>query len=93
MRSVPSRRNEPSAPRRMCSGRLSSSPVCLPSPSNVEAELRGDDDLVADRRERLTDDLLVDERAVHLGGVEEGDAAVDGGADERDALLAGRHGQ
>src|SRR5580692_1483991 len=27
------------------------------------------------------------------GGVEEGDAAVDGGADERDALLAGGHGQ
>ena len=58
-----------------------------------EAELRGDDDLVAYRRERLTDDLLVDERAVHLSGVEEGYAAVDGGADERDALLPGGHGQ
>src|SRR5271165_2674314 len=58
-----------------------------------EAELRGDDDLVAYWRERLADDLLVGERAVHLSGVEEGDAPVDGGADERDALLAGGNGQ
>ena len=58
-----------------------------------EAELRGDDDLGAYRRERLTDDLLVGERAVHLSGVEEGDAPVDGGTDERNALLTGGHGQ
>ncbi len=42
---------------------------------DVEAEIGGDDDLVADRCERRADDLLVAERAVHLGGVEEGDAA------------------
>ena len=53
----------------------------------VEAELGGDHDLVADRRERLADQLLVRERAVGLGGVEEGDAALDGGADQRDHLL------
>ena len=33
------------------------------------------------------------ERAVHLSGVEEGDAPVDGGADQRNALLGGGHGQ
>ena len=45
----------------------------------VEPELRRDHDLVADRLERLADELLVGERAVDLGGVEERDAAVDGG--------------
>ena len=58
-----------------------------------EAELRGDDDLVAYRCERRTDDLLVGERAVHLGGIEKGDAPVHGRADERDAFRAGGHGQ
>ena len=53
----------------------------------VEPELRRDHDLVADRLERLADELLVGERAVDLRGVEEGDAAVDGGADQRDHLL------
>jgi len=55
-----------------------------------EAELRGDDNPLAYRRKRFTDDLLVGERAVHLSGVEQGDTPVDGGADERDALLPGR---
>ena len=57
---------------------------------NFEAELGGDHDLVAERRERLADQLLVGERAVDLGGVEEGDAALDGGADQRDRLPACR---
>ena len=52
-----------------------------------EPELGGDHHLVADRRQGLADELLVGERAVHLGGVEEGDAEVDGGADEGDAVL------
>ena len=52
-----------------------------------EPELGGDHDLVADRSQRLADELLVGERPVDLGGVEEGDAEVDGGADERDAVL------
>ena len=56
----------------------------------VEAELGGDDDLVAHRLERLADELLVVERAVDLGGVEERDAAVDGRAHEVDHLRARR---
>jgi hypothetical protein len=42
-----------------------------------EAELRRDDDLVADRRQRLADYLLVLVRTVNLGRVEERDAVVD----------------
>ena len=49
-----------------------------------EAELRRDDDLVADRRESLPDDLLVLERSVDLGRVEERDAVVDRLAQEGD---------
>ena len=37
--------------------------------------------------ERLADELFVRERAVDLGGVEEGDAALDGRADQRDRIL------
>ena len=33
------------------------------------------------------DELLVDERAVDLGGIEERDAVVHGGVDQRDHLL------
>ena len=40
--------------------------------------------------QRLADHLLVGERAIDLGGVEEGDAALDRRADQRDALLLGR---
>ena len=54
---------------------------------DIEAELAGDHDPVADRRKSFTDQLLVRERPVDLGGVEEGDAVVDGRADERDSLL------
>ena len=53
-----------------------------------KAELGGDDHLVAKRRQRLADHLLVDERAVGFGGVEEGDAAFEGGADQGDRLMA-----
>jgi hypothetical protein len=52
----------------------------------AEAELGGNDDLVAYRRQGLADQGLVGERAVDLGGVEERDAAVDGGADQGDAV-------
>ena len=40
----------------------------------LEAELGGDHHLVADRLQRLADHLLVRERAIDLGGVEEGHA-------------------
>ena len=60
----------------------------------LEAELGGDHHLVAERRERFADQLLVRERAVDLGGVEERDAALDGRADQRDhLLLVGRPGR
>ena len=41
-----------------------------------EAELRRDDDLIAHRAERFTDEFLVHEWPVHLGRVEEGEARV-----------------
>ena len=56
----------------------------------LEAELRRDDDLIANRPERFADELFVRERAVGFGRVEERDARVDGRADERDAVLATR---
>ena len=52
-----------------------------------EPELGGDDDLFAHRCQGLADQLFVGERAVHLSGVEEGDAEVDRSADESDAVL------
>ena len=42
---------------------------------------------VADRRESLADELLVGERAIDFGGVEEGHASLDRRPDERDHLL------
>ena len=47
---------------------------------DVPAEFGGDHHLTPVRRERLADEFLVGVRTVDLGGVEEGDAAVDGGA-------------
>jgi len=54
---------------------------------DVEAELRSDDDLVADPGEGLAEEFLVDEGTVELGRVEEGDAAFDRGADDADHLV------
>ena len=48
----------------------------------LEAELRGDDDLAAKRLERFADQPLVGERAVDLGRVEERHAPLDGRAHE-----------
>jgi hypothetical protein len=42
----------------------------------VEAELRGDHDLVANRGERVADELLVGERPICLRGVEKRDTTV-----------------
>ncbi len=53
---------------------------------DVEAELGGDDDLIADRLESFADQLLVRERTVGLGGVEECDAAIMRVVDELDHL-------
>ena len=84
MWSVPSRRSEPSTASRMCSGRLSTPDRSAPS-SMLEAELGGDDDLVAPALERPAQQLLVGEGAVHLGRVEEGHAQLDGAVDGGDA--------
>src|SRR6266702_2978257 len=50
-------------------------PAPLAGRRDVEAELRGDDDLIAKRRCGLAEDLFAEERAVDLGGVEERDPA------------------
>ena len=50
--------------------------------AEIETELGGDHDFVAIGSERFADELFVEERAVDFGGVEEGDAAVEGGVEE-----------
>jgi hypothetical protein len=67
----------------MRSGRLSRPSCCI---AVAEAELGGDDDRVAERRQRFPDDLFVD-GAIGFGGIEEGDAALDGA---RMSLMASR---
>jgi hypothetical protein len=54
---------------------------------NLEAELGGNDDPVADRDQCLTDQLFIREWAVHFSRVEEGDAVIHRRTDERDAVL------
>ena len=61
-------------------------PYLLPA-LDLEAELGGDHHPVADGGEGLADQFLVRERTVHLGGVEERDPEIDGGADEPDPGL------
>ncbi len=53
-----------------------------------ESELGGDHHPVPEGCEGLTDELLVGEGAVDLGGVEERDAELDGGADDLDSFLS-----
>ena len=55
--------------------------------AGFKTELRGDHDLVAEGRQGLAHQFLVRERTVGLGGVEEGDAALEGRPDQRDRLL------
>ena len=47
-----------------------------------------DDDLVAERRERFADKLLVRIGAIHFGRVEKRDASLEGGAKDLDALIS-----
>src|SRR6202035_5778565 len=54
---------------------------------NFEAELGGDHDLFTEGSEGFADEFFVCERSVDFGGVEEGDAAFDGGSNQRDAFL------
>ena len=67
----------------MRSGRLSNPLV----PSNLEAELRSDGNLVADRCEGLAYQFLVDIRTVDFRRVEERDAPLVGLANLTDALV------
>ena len=83
--SVRSRFSEASTLRLIVSGAAVDA-VALPV-FQVEAELRRDHDLVADRLERLAHELLVRERPVHLGGVEERHPAFDRGAHHGDHLV------
>jgi hypothetical protein len=51
---------------------------------DADPELGGDHNLIADRGEGFPDQLFVPERAVGLGGVEEGDAKIHGLAEQSD---------
>lgn len=53
-----------------------------------EAELGGDHQLVAVRRQGLAEQVFIGVRAVHFGGVEEGHAAFNGRVQQGDALAA-----
>ncbi len=55
--------------------------------AEVEPELGGDHHLLADGSESFAHEFLVRERAIHFGSVEEGDAALHGGPEQRDHLL------
>jgi hypothetical protein len=48
----------------------------------VEAELRGDHHLIPEGSKRFANEFLIGERAVDLGGVEEGDPAFEGRPDD-----------
>ena len=84
---MPSRRSEPSTACADALGTAGDSAVLARLGIDVEAELGGDHDPVAHRPKRFADHLLVDEGAVDLGRVEEGDAALDRGADQPDAVF------
>ena len=92
MRSVCSRLSEASATSLMCSGRLFRPAVLARCASMSKPNLVAITTWSRNGRERLAHQLLVRERAVDLGGVEEGDAALDGRADQRDHLLLVRGG-
>jgi hypothetical protein len=52
-----------------------------------KTQLTGDDNLVAKRRERFTDDLFVGEGAVYFGYIKEGDATLPRATNDPDHLL------
>src|SRR5262249_33814919 len=54
---------------------------------DLESELRSDYHLVPKWSESLAHEFFVGERAVHLGGIEEGDAALQRRPNQRDPLL------
>ena len=56
---------------------------------DLEAELGGNHHPVPHRPQRFAYHLLIRERAVDLGGVEERDTALHGRTDERDPVVPG----
>ena len=86
MRSVRRRCSDPSTTFLMCSGRLSRCTGTF----DIEPELGGDGDIVAEGRERFSDKLFARIRAVHLGGIEERDTFFVGRANGSDALVSVR---
>src|SRR5882724_5711443 len=58
--------------------------------AKVEAKFGGDDDALLHGRQSFPYKLLVREWTVDLGGVEERDAALDRGAEQRDHLVSVR---
>ena len=73
----------------MWSGRLLSAAGAF----EVEAELGGDGNLVTERCERLTDEVLAGVRTIDLGRVEERHAVLVGGTDDFDALIRSAAGR
>jgi hypothetical protein len=66
-------------------------PLAIVARIGLEPELGGDDDIFAEGSESFVHDFFIDERALQFGSVEEGDTALDSGANELDrfALLRG----
>src|SRR5712675_269411 len=92
MWSVPRRRSDPSTAALTWLGRLDR-PVCRPSSSNAKPNFVAMTTWARTGASASPTISSLAKRAVHLRGVEEADAPVDGVADERDAFLAGGHGQ
>lgn len=55
--------------------------------AEFESELGGDRHLLTEGSKGFAHELLIRERTVYFGGVEEGDAPFDGFANQRDRLL------
>ena len=88
MTSILRRLSEASATSLMCSGRLSSpAHRAPPAGSGANPNLVAIDHLAPEGREGFAYQLLIGERPIHLGGVEEGDAAIDGRAEQADHLV------
>src|SRR5271165_3479430 len=62
-------------------------PDCLLLLVDLEAELRADENAVANRLQRFANQLFVDERPVAFRSVEKGDATIYGRADHGNRLL------
>jgi hypothetical protein len=78
----------PRRPPLMWSGRLFTPPVRAPVARSIsKPNLVAITTSVAERRERLAQHRLIGERPIGLGRVEQGDAAVEGRADDRSGVV------